>query len=413
MKRFFCLFILIIALSFAYTAMAASGTVTSWMKAVESGNVGAIKSLLGSGTYYRLGTDKDNNKRLITLRPDDAKSEGFWKMLSGGGEMSLQDERGGGAALEGVAESKQVRGWQQMLALGGGGISSVTDVVTEAVLPGIPNGCPETSYKRDLVATLYGNITGNGPNTIIKAYNFSRNTDVWETVKPGTNPEIEPFCDPRPGVNAEYMEALIMEPMGQVIGYKVVGAALAINDKGNEREEGAKWYRGNTGTSDAVKLIRLDKSGKEGLMTIVSAYRAKGAGVERVDHAVLHEWRGDKLVPIWSFDIGRAVMSSADASPDSEVQIDVSADAPQGGTQYGLKFEVVRAEDDGFDCKVGDTFYYDGTESGYKLSKKGLGKSCLKKWWPGDGILFSALGQEKKGKKFKGDAEDASPWIMK
>lgn len=233
------------------------------------------------------------------------------------------------------------------LEIAGGQITAISEIALEGAYPA-PKDCPETSIKRNEVATLNG-LLGDGKKTV-RLFQTMRNTYGGGAV--------DPSCKPTPGVTMQDTEVIVQEPSGQVAAYRQLGRVDQTTV-----QNGIGLYEHSSGgalVSGGAHVYPIDGTGY--LFVGRTGYKPNGTADGALTHQVTqYALAGATLRPVWNFVFGGDGGGWNLSAP--------GADGAIHATWKGAG-----------DC---DALMLQWTGKGYKA----LGKNCANGSWPGEGVL--------------------------
>lgn len=347
--------------------------VNQWMGAFQKRDVAALR-MLGAATFDEwIVSDSDTLHKNIPLESalhpvTEYRIERVATLIPD--QMAI-------ANVQEIIEDAPAREWEATLTLtrtGAGGtwqVSHVSHIVVEYHMPGYPDGCPETVFRRDEEASLDGYLRSGIDPVFIRVFTLRRDTEPWG----GGAREIDTEatkCQMRPSMVVQDLEWLVSAWNGGILLTQQIGRAT-------EAGGGIMLYDGNSNgrlTAGGVRLENMD--GKTGLLFLSRSYRGgEKSSSPPVARLGAYVWKGSSLKNIWNFDFMRKGASFA-------------VDLKQG---EGGKMIIATLQDggDAIGCPDGGMISWQWTGSSFKVKDKAKG-GCTGTSWPGEGGILSRNG---------------------
>lgn len=345
--------------------------VHQWMTPFQKKDLATLR---GAGTTFDEWVVNPSGGLRQTLAPENAlhtvtefRIESVATLVPG--QMAV-------AFVQEIIEDEPVREWETLLTLtrsgGGWQVAHAAHVVVEYHMPGHPEGCPETVFRRDLVASLDGNLRGSGDSHFIRVYTLRRDTEPWGGGATELDTEATK-CQMKPETIVQDLEWLVTDWKGDLLFAQQIG-------RGTEESGGISLFEGNSNGSVTRGGVRLETlvSGQPGVVFLSRKYeggsKSGGAAVARVGAYV---WKGGALKNVWNFDFKRKGASFLVDLKPGEAGKMVVATLQSGG--------------DGIGCPDDSVVSWQWTGSNLKVKDKAKG-SCTGTHWPGEGGILSRNG---------------------
>lgn len=358
MKKVVLIIVLTIITSFTLKIKAATPQkapedeiIKDWIGAMEQGKAVNVPPNFVYTRYSFTGEGK-------MMRSQGGRAP-FFSLYSKPSEINVEEVKStpAGKVVKLVTTSEEglYRVWETYLLISEGKITRVTEVAIEGKFYGPKEECPETTIKRDHIATVTGVIQEGGlPNTIRL---YSTRIDTGE-------PDIEledkrkaERCGLKPGTYKIEEEVLIFDPSEQLIHAEVVADA---SGESQGREVGVRFAKEDEYNFPARLFDIGEKSGL--LLTFT-----KGEESKAITQSVLYKIDGN-LRPIWSFTAG---FTSADAGANWELKSTSEDGVPM------IKARLIHSSGK-YNCSEGTVITFKKKGDKFEAVKGEFESSCLK-----------------------------------
>ncbi len=345
--------------------------VNQWMGAFQKKDVAGLRAL-GNTTF-----DEWIVSNSATLRKDISLESALHPVTEYRIERvaTLVPGQMAVAHVQEIIEDEAVREWEATLTLSRTGgtwqVSHASHIVVEYHMPGYPEGCPETVFRRDEEASLDGNLRGGADPTFVRVFTLRRDTEPWG----GGAREIDTEatkCQMKPETVVRDLEWLVAAWDGEILMTQQIGRATEMGG-------GITLFDGVSGhlTRGGVRLENI-VSGQPGVLFLSRVYRGgekSGIAAARLGAYV---WKGSSLKKIWDFDfLRKGAWFSVDLKPGDDGKV-VVATLERNGDAIG--------------CPDGTVIPFKWTGSTFKVAEKGIKGGCTGSSWPGEGGLLSRDG---------------------
>lgn len=346
-------------------------TVNQWMTAFQKKDVVALRAMgttmLDEWSAIRTNEPQKNISLESALHSiSEFRIENIATLVPG--QMALAD-------VQEIIEDEPVREWNAILTLTKSGgtwqVSHVLHVMIEYHMAGYPEGCPETVFTREQVASLDGKLSGNDPS-LIRVYTLRRDTEPWG----GGAREIDTEatkCQMKPETTVQDLEWMVTSWQGKILLAQQLGRTTS--DGG-----GITLFDGGNNGSLTRGGVRLESiaSGQPGIVFLSRKYEGGSTSTAPLVARVgAYQWKGNALKNIWNFDFKRkgAVFS-------------VDLKSGDGGKNI---VAAVQSGAEGVGCPEDSVIMWFWTGSGFKIKDKVKG-GCTSSSWPGEGSILSRNG---------------------
>lgn len=347
--------------------------VNQWMGAFQKRDVAALRAMGNTAFDEWIITDASALRKNVPLESalhpvSEYRIERVATLVPG--QLAI-------ANVQEIIEDEPVREWDATLTLTRAGgawqVTHASHIVVEYHMPGYPEGCPETVFRRDEEASLDGNLRGGTDPTFVRVFTVRRDTEPWG----GGAREIDTEatkCQMKPGAVVQDLEWLAATWGGELLMAQQIGRATEMGG-------GITLYDGSSHgklTGGGVRLETIS-GGQPGVLFLSRTYKggekSTAAPVARLGAYV---WKGDALKNVWNFDFMRKGASFAmDLKPADDGKR-VVATLKQGGEAIG--------------CPEDTVIPFKWTGSTFKVAEKGIKGSCTGTSWPGEGGILSRNG---------------------
>lgn len=339
-----------------------TAVVNQWMAAFEKRDIATLNAM-GPTTYDEwIVTDGSTLRKNISvetaLHPlTEYRIEAIKNLVPG--QLAV-------AHVQEIIEDQPVREWEGMLTLDKRGgtwkVTHVTHIVMEFHMDGFPEGCPETVFRREEVATLDGNLRGTSDPTFVRVFTTRRDTESWG----GGAREIDTEstkCQMKPETVVQDLEWLVSTWDGEILMAQQIGRTSGASG-------GITLYEGNSRGSLTRGGVRLDTivGGQPAVLFLSRKYQ------DNIARVGAYVWKGNGLKNVWNFDFMRKGATFAvDLKPGEGGKM-VMATLQGGGEAIG--------------CPEDTVIPFKWTGSTFKVAEKVKG-GCTGTSWPGEGRILS------------------------